>query len=93
VAGSYSSLETSPRACRRRRRFAGRDFVGLGALVGYQVGFPHEAGACPNCAIGRQAWFAVLHQHFGLNLFLTALPFVIVWALSQAAARLTQSKR
>jgi hypothetical protein len=39
------------------------------------------ACACPRCAEGMQARQAVLHEDFGRNLAVAALPFLLIGAL------------
>ena len=46
------------------------------------------AGACPDCAVGRQARAQLWTDDFGLNLLLALAPFLIIGAVSVGANRI-----
>ena len=47
-----------------------------------------SAGACPDCAVGRQARAQLWTDDFGLNLVLALVPFLIIGAVSLWANRI-----
>jgi hypothetical protein len=42
--------------------------------------------ACPDCALGREAWFWFFHDRFSLHLLAAGLPFLFVGGVSAILA-------
>jgi hypothetical protein len=42
--------------------------------------------ACPDCVLGREAWFWFFHDRFGLHLLAASLPFLVVCGVSALIA-------
>jgi hypothetical protein len=49
-----------------------------------------RAFECPNCAIGKKAWFEVGTEQFGFNLLATLAPLVVVVAISALVEAVTR---
>jgi hypothetical protein len=75
-----SVYERMQRARPRRAITAALALVAVAAVA-------FSAGACPNCPAGRQARCEVWNDHFGFNLFVVLLPFLLIGAICFCAER------
>ena len=60
--------------------------IGTALVISLTVARP--AGACPDCAVGRQARAQLWTDGFSQNLLLALAPFLVIGALSVGANRI-----